>query len=166
MDAAHHVHGLRRSTSNIRVAAERAAKIVFALKSYAHPGSSEGEALSGSIAENLETVTTLYHNQIKLGVNLVNDYRDRGEVVARHDELNQVWTNLLHNALQAIEHHGQIELRVEGDEGHDDNLRLDRVGDRRDGGPEGARDHLALGGPAVKGQALPLSRHDGHAGAV
>ena len=109
---AHTVTNLRRSGENIQLAADRAAKIVFALKSYAHPGSTEGEAEEGAISDNLDTVVTLYHNLIKHGVELVREYEGEGRVVARHDELNQVWTNLLHNALQAMGGQGRLVLRV------------------------------------------------------
>ena len=103
---------LRRNNSTIRTAADRAAKIVFALKAYAHPGSVGGEPVPGVLAENLETVLTLYHNQIKHGVELVRDFRDPGLVPARHEELNQVWTNLVHNALQAMNYRGRLELSL------------------------------------------------------
>ena len=103
---------LRRNNGTIRTAADRAAKIVFALKSYAHPGSVGGEPIEAALADNLETVLTLYQNQIKNGVELVRDFTDKGVVRARHEELNQVWTNLVHNALQAMQYKGRLELKV------------------------------------------------------
>lgn len=103
---------LRRNSGTIRTAADRAAKIVFALKSYAHPGSAEGEPVEASLAQNLETVLTLYQNQIKHGVEIVRTFDDPGVMRGRHEELNQVWTNLIHNALQAMQHRGRLELRV------------------------------------------------------
>ncbi len=112
LECAHQVTHLRRSGQTIRIAADRAAKIVFALKSYAHPGDADGAPVDGSLAENLDTIITLYHNQIKQGVDLVRDYEGPGQVHARHDALNQVWTNLLHNALQATQGQGTVVLRV------------------------------------------------------
>ncbi len=103
---------LRRNNGTIRTAADRAAKIVFALKSYAHPGSVGGDPVEAALADNLETVLTLYQNQIKNGVELVRDYADRGVVRGRHEELNQVWTNLVHNALQAMQYKGRLELKL------------------------------------------------------
>ncbi len=112
LHAAADLAALRRNSVTIRTAADRAAKIVFALKSYAHPGSAGGEPVAASVADNLETVLTLYQNQIKHGVEIVRDFRDRGVVCGRHEELNQVWTNLVHNALQAMQYKGKLELRV------------------------------------------------------
>jgi two-component system, NtrC family, sensor kinase len=109
---------LRRNSGTIRMAAERAAKIVFALKSYAHPGSAGGEPIEASLAENVETVLTLYQNQIKHGVELVRSFEDAGIVRGHHEELNQVWTNLVHNALQAMHYRGRLELRVAREGSH------------------------------------------------
>ncbi len=113
--AAANLDALRRNVATIGTAVERASKIVFALKSYAHPGAASGELVEASLAENLETVLTLYYNQIKHGVELVRDVRDPGVVWGRHEELNQVWTNLVHNGLQAIDGHGRLEIAVRRD---------------------------------------------------
>ncbi len=109
--AAYNLVALVRNSSNIGVAAERASKIVFALKSYAHPGA-EGKPFEGKLAENLETVLTLYQNQIKQGVELICEFETTGVIVAQHDSLNQVWTNLVHNALQAMRHSGVLTIRL------------------------------------------------------
>ncbi len=103
---------MRRNKDNIAVAAERASKIVFALKSYAHPGGGDGATAKGRLAANLDTVLTLYQNQIKRGVELVRELDESLEIVAHHDELNQVWTNLVHNALQAMDYSGTLTVRV------------------------------------------------------
>ena len=115
---AYNVTAIMRNSQNIRTAADRAAKIVFALKSYAHPGGVEGESTRASLADNLDIVLTLYHSQIKHNIDLVRDYQDPGLVDGRHDELNQVWTNLVHNALQAMDYKGRLEVsvRLDGDE--------------------------------------------------
>ena len=110
--AASDLVSLRRNSNTIRTAADRAAKIVFALKSYAHPGAASGEPVEARIADNLETVLTLYQNQPKNGVELVRSFDDPGLVRGHHEELNQVWTNLIHNALQAMGYKGRLELRV------------------------------------------------------
>ena len=106
------VVALRRSSSNVRLAADRAAKIVFALKSYAHPGTSDVWA-DGNLADNLDTVLTLYQNQIKRGVKVVRTYGKDTVVEGMHDQLNQVWTNLIHNALQAMGYEGTLTVKAE-----------------------------------------------------
>ena len=114
IEGAYDVTSLHRNTENIRLAAARAPKIVFALKSYAHPGGG-GAVQSTSLADGLDTVLTLYQNLTKRGVEVVREYEDVGPFSGRHDELGQVWTNLVHNALQAMDGKGVLTLRVRTD---------------------------------------------------
>ncbi|MBD3306371.1 PAS domain S-box protein, partial [candidate division KSB3 bacterium] len=105
------IAGLQDSTATIMHATERASKVVFALKSYAHSDYA-GDLIETDIIESLETVLTLYYNQIKRGVEVVRTYQDVEPLLCYSDELNQVWTNLIHNALQAMEYQGALEIGV------------------------------------------------------
>jgi signal transduction histidine kinase/DNA-binding response OmpR family regulator len=100
---------VQKSTRTITTATERAAKVVFALKNYARYDSS-GEKVQANITEGIETVLTLYHNQIKQGVELRRNYEPLPLLLCYPDELNQVWTNLVHNALQAMDYKGTLRI--------------------------------------------------------
>lgn len=100
---------VQKSTRTITTATERAAKVVFALKNYARYDSS-GEKVQANIIEGIETVLTLYHNQIKQGVELKRNYEQLPPLTCYPDELNQVWTNLVHNALQAMDYKGILRI--------------------------------------------------------
>jgi signal transduction histidine kinase len=100
---------VQKSTRTIATATERAAKVVFALKNYARYDSS-GEKVQANIIEGIETVLTLYHNQIKQGVELRRNYEQLPPLLCYPDELNQVWTNLFHNALQAMDYKGALRI--------------------------------------------------------
>ncbi|NJR22391.1 MAG: GHKL domain-containing protein [Richelia sp. CSU_2_1] len=103
---------VQQSTKNIATATDRAAKIVFALKSYSRYDQSGSKVLA-NITDGIETVLTLYHYQIKQGVEVVKKYgNDLPSVLCYPDELNQVWTNLLHNALQAMGNKGVLTIDV------------------------------------------------------
>jgi C4-dicarboxylate-specific signal transduction histidine kinase len=103
---------VQKSTKNITVAIDRAAKIVFALKSYARYDQSGTKVIS-NITDGIETVLTLYHYQIKHGVEVIRNYATHlPSMLCYPDELNQVWTNLLHNALQAMENKGVLKIDV------------------------------------------------------
>lgn len=104
---------LSRNTHTIHTAASRAAKTVFALKSFAHPGTEDSLPTTMPLAEHLDTVLTLYRNQLKRGVTVVRDYQVPGEIAARHAQLDQVWTNLIHNAIQAMDYQGTLTVRVQ-----------------------------------------------------
>jgi len=103
---------VQKSTKNIATATDRAAKIVFALKSYSRYDQSGSKAIA-NITDGIDTVLTLYHYQIKHGVEVVKNYgTDLPFVLCYPDELNQVWTNLLHNALQAMGNKGMLKIDV------------------------------------------------------
>jgi signal transduction histidine kinase/FixJ family two-component response regulator len=100
---------LQESTRDINTASERAAKVVFALKTYARQNLKE-EKITVNIIEGLEAVLTLYQNQMKHGVELIKNYEDLPPIPCYFDELNQVWTNLIHNALQAMNYRGTLRV--------------------------------------------------------
>jgi two-component system, NtrC family, sensor kinase len=104
---AHSLSGLERSASTIDIAAERASKIVFALKNYARQ--SHGDAMEeNSIADGIETVLTVYDNVLKQGVKVHTNFEFTDKTFCFVDQLNQVWTNLIHNGAQAMGHQGEL----------------------------------------------------------
>jgi signal transduction histidine kinase len=98
-------------TRNVNLAVQRVTKIVKALKSFSHFNQSQ-EKTEASLVEGVETVLTIYQGQTKVGVEVVRNYDDIPPIVCLADELNQVWTNLIHNALQAMNHQGTLTLGI------------------------------------------------------
>lgn len=137
LETAYGLATITTNAENINTAVDRVAKIIFALKSFSRSG---GESLwmDADLREGLETVLTIYQNQIKHGTELLRDYEDLPPVRCLPDELNQVWTNLVHNALQAMDHKGtlRIGLRRDGDWVHVS------VGDTGKGIPEAIRERI------------------------
>ncbi len=114
---AYQIASLQKSTNTIITATDRAAKVVFALKSYARYNCA-GEKVLANITEGIETILTLYYNQIKHGVEVVRNYQDSlPPILCYADELNQVWTNLIHNALQAMDYQGTLIIDVRQEAG-------------------------------------------------
>jgi PAS domain S-box-containing protein len=111
LHTAYNLSRLRKSAKNIATAAERASKVVFALKSYARFDHS-GEMIQADIADGIETVLTLYQNQMKHGIDVVRCFEKIPPVFCYPDELNQVWTNLIHNAIQAMDGKGILEIAL------------------------------------------------------
>ncbi len=111
LETAYYLTGLKRSAQNIATAVDRASKIVTALKSYAYYDHTE-EMVESDLTEGIETVLILFHNQIKLGIEVIRHYEDLAPVLCYPDELNQVWSNLIHNAIQAMESAGTLEISV------------------------------------------------------
>lgn len=100
-----------RSNRTVKAATDRAAKIVFALKNYARQDQT-GEKSMVNINESLETTLTLYHNQIKQGIDVTRDFGEIPKFMGYPDELVQVWTNIIHNALQAMENKGRLFIQT------------------------------------------------------
>ena len=68
----------------------------------------------------------------------MRQYEEIPAISCLPDELNQVWTNLIHNALQAMNHEGTLTLGIRriGDEA------VVSVGDTGAGIPEAIRDKI------------------------
>ncbi|WP_299412505.1 ATP-binding sensor histidine kinase [Acaryochloris sp. IP29b_bin.148] len=102
---------VRDSTRDIVMASDRSAKIVFALKTYARYDHS-GEMIEAQITDGIDAVLTLYHNHLKQGVQVQRSFAKISTIACYFDELNQVWTNLIHNALQAMKYQGTLAIEV------------------------------------------------------
>jgi PAS domain S-box-containing protein len=116
LETAYSLATIIANAANINHAVGRAGKIVQALKSFARHGAS-GERSETDVRENIETVLTLYHNQIKQNVELVRHYAEVPPLLAYPDELCQVWTNLIHNALQAMDYRGTLTITLALEDG-------------------------------------------------
>jgi signal transduction histidine kinase len=109
----YHLAGIQESTRTIMMATDRASKFVFALKTYAHRDDPSSEMVAADIVEGLETSLTLYHNQLKHGVEVIRRYEKLPPFLCYPDELNQVWTNLIQNALHAMNNKGILTIDLE-----------------------------------------------------
>lgn len=111
LSTAYELISIRTSARTIVTASDRASKVVLALKSYAHHDNS-GTKVQASIIDGIETALTLYHNQLKHGVEVIRDYGEIAPILCFPDDLNQVWTNLIQNALQAMNYKGTLSIHA------------------------------------------------------
>ena len=109
--------GQKRNTDNILLAVEKASRIVKALKTYVH-GGGKGEISSCDVRDSMETVLTIYQNKLKHGIEVIKRFDEVPEIKAYVDELNQVWTNLIHNAIQAMNNSGILTIEIFHEAGH------------------------------------------------
>lgn len=110
VQAAHALSMVTTNSQTIRNAVDRAARIVFALKSYTYQDIPEDA--STSVSAGIEDVLTLYQGYLKRGVELTKDYAPVPEVPCNAEDLMQIWTNLIHNALQAMDYRGQLGIQI------------------------------------------------------
>ncbi len=111
LESAYNLYLQQNNSQNIILAVERASKIVFALKSYARQGDSI-EMSRSIITQGIDLVLTIYHNQLKQGIEVIKYYEDIPSILCYPEELNQVWTNLIHNAIQAMDNKGTLQIAV------------------------------------------------------
>ena len=109
LDVAYNLNSLIVNNRTILTSVEKASKVVFALKNYARFDHS-GQKQLVSITEGLETVLEIYHNRLKHNIEVTRDYQSSSLILCYPDELIQVWTNLIHNSIQAIEHQGKLTI--------------------------------------------------------
>ncbi len=112
LNTAYQFSSFKRSINLIQRATAKSGKVVFALKSYAHFDSKQ-EKVQANLHDGIETVLTLYQNQLKHGIEVVKNYGNLPKIVCYPDELNQVWTNLIHNALQAMDYKGMLTIETQ-----------------------------------------------------
>lgn len=113
-ETAYQMVDLQSSTDNISIGVDKATKMIKALKSYARYDNTN-DMVKANIKDSLETVLTIYHNQIKQNTELIREYDEIEDIYCYIDELNQVWTNLIHNALQAMEYQGMLTIGIKDD---------------------------------------------------
>ncbi|TGL35777.1 sensor histidine kinase [Leptospira perdikensis] len=91
---------LQRNIKNIKYAIRNIVRIVKALKYYSHLGQASYSV--SDLHEGLENTLVIMQNQIKHGVEIERLYGTIPPVRCNIDELNQVWTNLITNAIHAM----------------------------------------------------------------
>jgi signal transduction histidine kinase len=111
VETAYQLSVVQNNSQNIMLAVERAGKIVFALKSYVRQDTS-GEMVTASLPDGIDTALMLYHNQIKRGIEVTKTYEDVPPILCYPEELTQVWSNLIHNGIQAMDYRGQLAIAV------------------------------------------------------
>nr|WP_321400305.1 ATP-binding protein [uncultured Desulfobacter sp.] len=117
LETAYSLHSITSNTENINQAVDRVSKIIYALKSYIRQSDGD-EKTKTDIIESIETVLTIYHNQIKQNTQLIREYDTVDTILGYPDELSQVWTNLIYNALQSMDYKGALTIRVKNLDDH------------------------------------------------
>ena len=111
VDTLHLLFLEQKNNNTTLTSVEKASRIVKALKMYLHTsGSNTPERYN--LRESLDTVLTIYHNQIKHGIRVAVDVPDDIELVGYSEEIGQVWTNLIVNACQAMNFAGTLVIKA------------------------------------------------------
>jgi signal transduction histidine kinase len=121
---------LRRMSATVEVekilrqiesGATRISELVKAIKEYTYMDQAGDKEID--LHEGLESTLTMLHHDLKNGINVRREYdKSLPKVCAKGSELNQVWTNLIDNAIDALAEkakagQGQITLHTARDGG-------------------------------------------------
>lgn len=101
-----------KSIRTTTISADQSSKVVKALNVFAH-GNINAELTEFNLKESFETVITIFWNKIKQGATVNNDIPENIVISGYADELTQVWTNLINNALYASGNKCTIQIRYE-----------------------------------------------------
>jgi signal transduction histidine kinase len=126
-------HNPRRLAAELQESTERMSTLVSAVKSYSYMD--RGELVEVDIHEGLETTLTVLGFKLKqTTIEVVRDYdRSLPKLTVRGSELNQVWTNLLDNAIDALGDSGTITIATRRD---GDNCAVVEIADDGPGMPD------------------------------
>jgi signal transduction histidine kinase len=89
----------------------RISDLIKAIKEYSYMD--QGSLQEVDIERGLETTLTIMHHKLKRGIVVTRDYAPNlPKVMANGSELNQVWTNLIDNAADAMKDRGTLAIRT------------------------------------------------------
>ena len=97
--------------SEINLGTGRIVELVKALKTYTYMD--QAPVQSVDLREGLDNTLIILHNKLKGGVTVVREYAsDLPVIQAYASELNQVWTNIIDNAIDAMDGAGTLVVRA------------------------------------------------------
>ncbi len=123
--------------TEIENSASRISDLVCAIKEYTFMD--QAPVQNVDVVKSLETTLTILNHKLKRGVKVERDYQPVPLLVDSFgSELNQVWTNIIDNAIDAM--HGQGKLRVRTY--RDDSYVVVEIGDNGPGIPPAVQPHI------------------------
>ena len=117
LQAAKDIASLINNANNIQTAVERVSRIVFSLTSFEQDDAPTALVATDLIG-NIESAIALYQSRIQQGTQLVRHYTPLPELPCLPEKLAQVWSNLIFNALQAMQFEGTLTIDVSMQKNH------------------------------------------------
>ena len=123
--------------NEIESGTSRISDLVRAIKEYTYMDQTPVQNVD--IVKSLETTLTIMNHKLKRGVVVQRDYQKIPLLVNSFgSELNQVWTNLIDNAVDAMRGQGQLQVRTY----RDDDCVVVEIADNGPGIPPDVKPHI------------------------
>jgi signal transduction histidine kinase len=102
---------MERIADELEHSTARISDLIKAIKEYSYMDQAPLQEVD--IKNSLETTLTIMHHKLKRGIVVKREYAaDLPKVMAYGSELNQVWTNLIDNATDAMKEKGKLLVRA------------------------------------------------------
>ncbi len=119
-----------------RSGATRIKEIVSALRRFSRLD--EADVKGVLLEDGLDDTLSILHNHVKNRIEVVRNYRLREPVECRSSQINQVFMNIIHNAIQAMGEKGRLEIATE----REGDMAVVRISDNGPGIPPEIRDRI------------------------
>jgi signal transduction histidine kinase len=102
---------MERIAEELEHSSARISDLIKAIKEYSYMD--QGAMQEVDIERGLETTLTIMNHKLKRGITVIREYAPNlPKVMASGSELNQVWTNLIDNAADAMDGNGKLTVRT------------------------------------------------------
>jgi signal transduction histidine kinase len=102
---------MERIADELEHSSARISDLIKAIKEYSYMD--QGPLQEVDIERGLETTLTIMNHKLKRGITVNRDYTPGlPKVISSGSELNQVWTNLIDNAADAMKGSGKLNIRT------------------------------------------------------
>jgi signal transduction histidine kinase len=116
---------------------KRISSLVRAIKEYSYMDQSPVQEVD--IVSGIENTLTILEHKLRKGITVQRDFAAKlPRVLANGSELNQIWTNLIDNASDAMKNKGTLTIRTASDDGS----VVVEIGDDGPGIPKEAQSHI------------------------
>ncbi|KAA3605585.1 MAG: hypothetical protein DWQ06_03405 [Calditrichaeota bacterium] len=101
---------IEQSNENVNSSTERVIKIVNSLKTFASLDKAELQKIN--IHDGIESTLTLIGQEMQKGVEVEKDFADLPEIYCYPSQLNQVFMNLILNAIKSVNGNGKVGIKT------------------------------------------------------
>lgn len=101
--------GTLKKTQIISTAVQKTSKIVSALKNFTADSDSLARR-KAKLSEGIDSTLAIYANYLRKGIEVIKNYESNPEIECVHEQIVQVWSHILSNAIWALKGVGKISI--------------------------------------------------------